>query len=243
MGSPTSAITQIGDLAWSLYEAGWYRTGKAMARSIARQSKLTKKDIGVDKIAAEFDTQSKTATFVDLLFKSTGLTAIDALGKETLINAAIDKYQSQAKRNNPKLKAKLREVFGDETAQVLKDLKSGKMTENVKMLAFNTLLDFQPAALSEMPQSYLTNSNGYNRIFYQLKTFTIKQLDVFRNEAIDNMKSSNPKQAAEGFKNMIKLAGYFVLSNATADALKDLIMRREIHLDDIAIDNISITGS
>ena len=37
---------------------------------------------------------------------------------------------------------------------------------------------------------------------------------------------------------MIKLAVYFVLSNATADALKDLIMRREIHLDDIAIDNM-----
>ena len=112
------------------------------------------------------------------------------------------------------------------------------MTENVKMLAFNKLLDFQPAALSEMPQSYLANSSGYNRLFYQLKTFTIKQLDAFRNEAIDNMRSGSAKKQAEGMGNLVRLAGYFVLANASADALKDLIMGRKIHLDDIMIDNL-----
>ena len=239
MGSPTSAITQIGDLTWALYEGGWLSSAKAMGRAIIGKSKIKKQDIGIKKMAAEFDTLEGTAKWVDTIFKLTGLTKMDAIGKETLINAAIDRYQKQAKRNNPKLKAMLKEVFEGEAGQVLKDLKSGKITENVKMLAFNKLLDFQPAALSEMPQAYLENGKyGYNRLFYQLKTFTIKQLDVFRNEAMGKIFKGKGVERAEGLRNLVQLSVLFGLSNASADALKDWLLGREIHLDDIVIDNL-----
>jgi hypothetical protein len=95
------------------------------------------------------------------------------------------------------------------------------------MLAFNTLLDFQPVALSEMPVHYLNSPNG--RILYQLKTFTIKQYDAFRNQAFDKIRKGEVK---EGLQNLAHLALTFGLANAGADAIKDLLMGRKIHLDD-----------
>ena len=163
---------------------------------------------------------------------------IDALGKETLINATIERYQNEANAGKEGLQAELNEVFGKETTQLIEDLKSGEITENVKLLAFNTLMDFQPAALSEMPQYYLQNAGGFGRMFYQLKTFTIKQLDVFRNQAFDKMRSDNIETRKDGLRNLGHLMTVFVLANGTADWLKDLIMGREIHYDDLLIDNV-----
>ena len=59
----------------------------------------------------------------------------------------------------------------------MKEFADGKITDNTKLVLFNKLLDFQPVAKSEMPQVYLENPNG--RIFYMLKSFTLKQFDIF----------------------------------------------------------------
>jgi len=233
MGSPTSAITQIGDLAWSLYNAGFYNTGKAFGQALSNRSKITREDIGIEKVGVDFSDITRTGKWLDAVFYATGLSKMDALGKETLINATINRYQNEAKSGPDTLKNELERVFGKETDQLIKDLESGVITENVKMLAFNTLLDFQPAALSEMPANYLQNKSGYTRLWYQLKTFTIKQIDVFRNQAFDKMRSDNRATQAEGLKNLIHLAIVFVAANGTADWLKDLIMGRDIHIDDI----------
>ena len=232
MGSPTSAITQIGDLAWSLYKGGMMHTGTEFIKAVQAEfgkdtGQITPEDLGTERIAQELETTTGTATVLNGIFKATGLSAMDRIGKTTLANASIKKYQDRAKANDPKLEAELREVYGDEATQLIKDLKSGKRTENVEMLAFNTLLDFQPVALSEMPVHYLNSPNG--RILYQLKTFTIKQYDVFRNQAFDKIRKGEVK---EGLQNLAHLALTFGLANAGADAIKDLLMGRKIHLDD-----------
>jgi len=125
-------------------------------------------------------------------------------------------------------------VFGEDTAEVVADLKSGDITENVKLLAFNELADMQPILLSEMPEQYLKGGNG--RIFYMLKTFTLKQFDIYRNEIFQ--KIANPSTRSEGLRNLIKLLFFFVLMNATADELKDLLLNRKTSLKDRTVDNI-----
>jgi hypothetical protein len=237
MGSITSAVTQIGDLTWSIYKAGGYQTAKELVKAVTGKVDITKEDIGIEKVAAEYQDTLKSSQYVDSVFKYSGLTKMDRLGKETLINAAINKYRNRAnKKDTSKLESELQDIFGDETSQVIEDLKSGEVTENVKMLAFNTLLDFQPATLSEMPEGYL--KSGAGKLAYQLKTFTIKQLDVFRNESIDKMYSGDKKAQVEGIKNLIHLSAALMLSNFTADWIKDWLMGRPRHWDDIGIENL-----
>lgn len=234
MGSPISAITQIGDLAWALYRNGVGPTVAATGKAIAGRSMLKKEDIGVGRIASEFADSSKSARAVDKVFRMIGLEKIDAIGKEALISSTYAKARSMAVKDPAKLATELKPIFDGETAQVVADLKAGKITENVKLYLFNTLADFQPIALSEMPAKYLTGGNG--RIFYQLKTFTLKQFDVFRREAFQKIATEG--QRAEGMKNLVKLSGALVAANATADVIKDLILGRPLDLPDKVVDNL-----
>lgn len=232
MGSITSAITQIGDLAFALYRGGITETAKAAGRAVVNKSKITRADIGIEKIAQEFEDASRSAKAVDTVFTIIGLKKLDQIGKETLINASIGKARKLAEKPTDEFMRRLQAVFGNETEQVIKDLKAGETTENVKMLAFSDLLDFQPAALSEMPEQYLKGGNG--RIFYMLKTYTVKLLDVYRNEVFQVIKE-NPVQ---GMKNLMYLTGALLAMNVTADEIKDFILGRETSWKDRTIDNI-----
>ena len=232
MGSFTSAITQIGDLAFALYKGGPVQTVKALGKAIVGKSDITRADLGIEKIAQEFQDTSRSAQAVDRVFRIIGLHKMDALGKETLINATIGKYRKLAENPTTDFMRRIEAVFGNDTSKILDDLKSGKITEDVKLLAFNELLDVQPVALSEMPEQYLKGGNG--RIFYMLKTYTIKLFDVYRNEIFQQMRT-NPVQAT---KNLLYLSGALVAMNATADEIKDLMLNRETSLSDRTIDNV-----
>jgi len=236
MGSFLNAVTQLGDQAWSIYRGGWMRTIKADVRGILGKSKITKESLGIEasRIASEFSDSGKTAKTVDKVFTLTGLNKIDRLGKEALINSAVEKYQKLAKSSNIDFLKKIDDIFGKEADQVLIDLKSGEIKENVKFLAFNELLDFHPVALSEMPETYLKAGNG--RIFYMLKSYTIKQFDIFRREAFREMKRGN---WWKGIKNLLYLAFLLVLTNGTADEIKDILTNRKTKLSDRVIDQLA----
>lgn len=233
MGSPISAITQIGDLAFSLYKSGVYRTLSAAPRAIAGKSEITREDIGVTQIAEEFEGGSTSAKAVRKIFKLTGLEKMDAIGKETIINSALKRYQEQAKKPTKTFRESLEIIFEGETDQVISDLQNGVNSENVKLLLFNELLDLQPVALSEMPETYLRLGNG--RILYMLKTFTIKQFDVYRNEIFNQIRT-NP---AQGLKNLTRLLAFFIMMNAGADFLKDLLLGRDTPPEDHVVNNIA----
>ena len=87
MGSPTSAITQIGDMAWAMYAAGPKHTLKALGQVIAHKDQITREDIGIERIGEEFADMKTLAKTIDKVFTITGLKSIDRLGNETLINA------------------------------------------------------------------------------------------------------------------------------------------------------------
>ena len=237
LGSPTSAITQIGDLAIPLYRTGPLRTLQALGQAIFNRSNVNLEELGIspEKIAEEFADPRRRARIVRKVFKATGFTKVDVLGKETLINATLKKYQKQAKKPSKEFTRRLENVFEGETDQLIKDLQNKEISENVKLLLFNELLDTQPIALSEMPEGYLTAGNG--RIFYMLKTFFIRRIDYYRNETFKLMK--NKETRAEGIKNLIYLTSAIMLMEAGADELKDLLLGRETSLKDRVVDNVA----
>jgi hypothetical protein len=236
MGSPISALTQIGDMAWAMYEGGLIRSLKYAYRAAVKKSRITKEDVGVERIAQEFADSGTLGDAVSKVFKIVGLEKIDSIGKEALLNTALEKYQSRAKKEPLKLKKELTPIFENETDSVIDDLVNDEISENVKLLVYSRLLDFQPVALSEMPQRYLDAGNG--RLFYMLKTFTLKVFDVFRNESYNKIRYGNKADKIQGMKNFVRLSLFFVLANAGADELKDWVLGRKTDFEDRVVDNM-----
>jgi hypothetical protein len=85
-----------------------------------------------------------------------------------------------------------------------------------------------------MPEAYLTAGNG--RIFYALKSYTLKQFDIFRREAFREMARGN---WMKGIGNLLRLAIVVMICNGAADEIKDLLMNRKSDLSDVVIDQIA----
>lgn len=239
MGHITSSLTQLGDLAFSLYENGVYDTVIAGTQAVTRDSTITKQSLGIETVAEEFRETGAMHKAVDRVFKLVGIHYLDLIGKETLTNAKLRKMQREARtgRMSQRTTDLLAKVFGPQAGQqVVKDLAAGNVTPDVQFAVYNVLADYQPVSLSEYPEFYLSHPNG--RVFYMLKTFTLKQIDAFRREALTQIVKGNAKQKAVGFRNLIHLAGLLYMIGVPVDWLKDWIMARDPQLSDIAVDNV-----
>lgn len=231
MGGINSAITQIDDISTSLYKAGLWNTVEAVFSR--NRPGLSREELGLERIGQEFVEASTSSKAVSTVFKLTGLDKIDAFGKNTLINATFNKFQKMAENNEKELRARLEPVLEEETSQTIADIKNGVISENVKLLMFNELADMQPISLSEMPEWYLTSGNG--RVFYMLKTFLIKRLDIFRNECFDKIREGNVR---EGVQNLFRLAVLMIMAGSAKDAIIDMLFGREFDFTDTMVNNL-----
>lgn len=237
MGSPRAAITQLGDLGMAFFRAGIKGTLKNWSKALVGKSKITTRDLGMaKKIAAELENSTLLGKAVDRVFRASGLTFMDKLGKESLVNGAMEGMQVQARgslKQVEKLRKHLLRSFSEaEADSFISKLKDDVTDNEMKFLAFNELLDFQPAALSEVPEKYLRAGNG--KIFYQLKTWTLKAMDIYRREVFQEMKTD----PVGGMKNFMLLTTSLVAMNSTADGIKDFMMGRDFDLGDTAVDNM-----
>lgn len=233
MGSPISTLTQLGDPGFTVYRTGIFRTTKAILKAFMNKSEIKNSELGIHEISQEFRDSKSTAKSLKFVFDKIGLTKITKIFQEGHYNAIIAKYRKLALKPTPDFMRRLEDVFGKDTGQILYDLKSGKVTEDIKLLAFNEILDIQPIKASEMPEQYLKGGNG--RIFYMLKTYTIKLYDVYRNEVFAEIARGNKWK---GIKNLILLSASLIAANATADEIKDLILGRKTSLKDRTVDNL-----
>lgn len=236
MGSFISTITNLQDFCWSMYDGGIIRGSKNALLALASKSKIKAKDIGFDEINQEFASSSSLKKFVNFVFKHIGFGYVDIAGKEALINSAFEKYSNMAKKSPDKLREKIKGIFENETDSVIEDLINGNVSDNVKILLANRVLDFQPAALSEMPEAYLQMKNG--RIFYFLKSYTLKQFDVYRNEIFEEIGSGDKASVIQGMKNLYRISLLFTITGIGADALKDFILGRKTDFSDRFTDNL-----
>lgn len=227
IGNPISALTQVGDLGMSAYANGMRNT----IGSLLGKKRVSMEELGLDSlIAEELSSMGKTARFLNGTLSAVGFKKIDKIGKNTLINSALKKAQRQSvsEAGIKSLRNKYGSVFGDEFKNLVDDLKAGDITDNVKYFLFNELSDFQPITLSEMPAAYLNNPNG--RIFYSLKTFAIKQLDVIRRDIAQEFKKGNTSKAA---KNLLGYMTIVPMMGASVDEVKDFLLGRRSSVEDI----------
>lgn len=239
MGQITSAMTQLTDLAFSMYENGIYDTVIAGAQAVTRTSKISRKDLSLDTMAEEFREMGALHKALNRVFKLVGIHYLDMVGKETLVNAKFRAMQREAAAG--KLSAKSRALisasFGPTIApRVIGELARGQKTEDTMFAVYSVLADYQPVSMSEMPEFYLRHPNG--RVFYMLKTFALKQIDSFRRESIALIVNGNAKQKAVGFRNLIHMAALLYLIGLPVDWLKDWVMGRDPQIGDLAFDNM-----
>lgn len=226
IANPISALTQLGDAATSASLYGFRNTFASMFGT--KEVKLI--DLGLENIITKElgGDISKSAEVLTSMMNKSGFATVDRLGKQTIINAALKQARQQATKNPKKFIKDNESIYGSETQSLLADLQSGQVTDNVKLLLFNKIADIQPIALSEMPQAYLNAQTG--RLAYMLKSFTLKQMDVVRNNIVKQYKAGNKKQA---IKNATYLAGYLTVANTGVQATKDILLGREVRPQDI----------
>jgi len=112
----------------------------------------------------------------------------------------------------------------------LKDLSTGRVTPDVKYMLWHELTRIQPVSLSEMPVSYLRHPNA--RLFYMLKTFTLKQLDLVRREAYQKIRSGD---TVGGLSSLARWTGTLGLSNATVEQSKAWVRGEDVEFTDMFI--------
>ena len=247
LGNPAAAAVQLGDIAISALENGIINTFKG-----AFKRDLTAEQLGViNNITQDISTHGPLSDAVQGFLKWSGFRAVDKLGKDTFINAALLKGKNIATKNPEKFKKIYGDKFGGEVDELIRDLAQGKMTDNVKLFAWNELSGVQPISLSEVPEGYLRSDWG--RLFYALKTWALKQIDVLRRQAIGQMvkgaKSKDIKKFSEGAK---YLAGYSALvlpAQATVQELRKFVRTGEFESENLgdryveAMMNASMVGS
>ena len=198
LGNPAAAFIQFADQLTNIYRYGG-DGGKAILQTILGKNVQNVDDFGLSNyIATDLATvKGFSKSLQDTLFKYSGFRAVDRFGKNSLIQGAWNKSTRLVKSEKglKKFKEEWGETVGDEFDSLVNDLKAGKVTENTKLLLWNELSGSQPISLSDMPQMYLENPNG--RIFYQLRSFTLKQIQLLQDSVIDEAIKGNYKQAGK----------------------------------------------
>ena len=238
LGNPFSATTQLGDMFVNLYRYGGKDAGKAILETLTGKNVTNVQDFGLSKhIATDLaDIKGWAKGIQDFALQASGFRAVDRLGKNSLLQAAFNKGTrlSKTKGGVEKLREEWGEVFGKEFDSLVNDLSSGKVTDNVKLLLWNELSGSQPISLSDMPQSYLNVPAG--RMFYALKTFTIKQLQLLQDTVMDEARKGNYSQAG---KNALLYLGIVGGGNAAVKELRNVMQGREFDMgrvDDHIVD-------
>jgi hypothetical protein len=236
LGNPLSAITQLGDQAFAMYKVGVRRASAEALRGLVGKREITKVDLGLtDAVEELFTNTSKTKTVLNGLLKYTGFNKIDQFGKENLMNATLKNFRKMVRtqKGQTKFAAKYSKFFENEMPGLVSDLKKGIVSDNVKLLMWHELADVQPISLSEMPQKYLSHPNG--RVFYMLKTFTIKQVDFMRREIIQQFAKGH---YVRGTKNLAAFTTFWLLANGTADGLKTVLTGEQFDVADNVVENM-----
>lgn len=243
-----ATIRQIGDQ----YMAAWVAPREwpgALVDAIRGKSEITKDMMMFDRVAAEFEDYAKLAKWADLNLRYNGFVKIDAIGKETLVNAANRRIQKEiaAGKLSPKVRSILQRVYGPEHGPqkraLVAEATSGTVGPETLYVAWNLINDFQPVSLTEMPQFALDHPNA--RILYSLKFFQLRRLDVMRREAFHSLmqeregggqRSTTDRKTA--LRNLAGLTAIMILADAGPDVINDLLSGRPINLTDTVAANL-----
>ncbi len=248
LGSPTSAVTQLGDYAYSLHQNGINETLKAVGNS-----SWTLDDVYIITNAISWDFNDKDSInkrgipenlqkTLDRTFDITGFRAMDAKAKATFLTSTANKFRKILNGRDSQKKYdlinKIQETQGFiQASQTIAAFKAGNKSDGVAEILFYELGDIAPLTQSDLP--YLYNMYPNARILYALKSYTIKQFNYARKRGFAKILSGDKNQVKDGFRDLLSLATALAMANVPADIIKDLMLNRDIDsLDNIVLDNL-----
>jgi hypothetical protein len=242
--NPASAMIQFGDTALAGVMNGIKPTVQAIAKTIAHANNLPEidasKTFDLVRLTEEMIETRSTGAVLTRLFKYSGFTEVDKFGKNVNIQSTLNKARSLVLNSDDSVTA-LQKEFGNslftprEWAEVADDLAKGKISENIKFMTFNRLAESQPISLSEMPEKYLNSPNG--RIWYAMKSYALKQLDLVRKRGFDLL--ATPGRQSEGAKFLMQYAGFLGSANLGIEEIKNHLMGRELDRGSSITDDVA----
>ena len=232
MGNLTTSIAQLDDFASVMTHSGFINAVKALTAT----GGVDISDIGIRSIGEEFKNPDKLGGLVSGLFKSVGLTKVDNFIKNTFIKA--DEIRMK-KMPTDKLADEIAVLFYDnmeKATQVAKDIQAGKKTEDTLFVYYSNLSKYQPISRFEMPEYYRGNA----RIFYTLKSFTLKRIDI----VLDDIKTillsekATPMQKRAASNHLWKWIFALSACGISKELLIDLLLGRKIDIEDTVINTM-----
>lgn len=235
LGNFWSAATQIGDSLMTVYHHGLVPTLKGVVQKVGGNSEVTPKQLGlVNHVAEELSGQRWSGKALQVGLKGSMFAAIDRFAKGLNINAALAKARRQAGSEGGmrELARKWEPFFGEEFPLLVEDLRVGRVTDRVESLLFGEISKAQPITKLEVPQAYLDHPNG--RLLYQMKTYMLKQADIVRRDAYQEIKDGlarkQPRRIMTGLKNLTALATIYAISNVPGDAVKSWLSGQDFEI-------------
>lgn len=264
IGNPLGAITQLGDTSFSLTQFGIRDTLKAILHMNVRapgtvKGILDKESIGLTNALEEiYSDPAKFKRTLDFAMRWGQFNRMDKFGKDTILRSALNNAQRTLKtdKGHRAFMSKWGQYFEGETALLIEDIKKfskpyerpifagkkagqtiediGRLTDRMKLWLWHELSNVQPISLSEMPRGYLDHPNG--RVFYMLKTFTIKQLDFMRRSVFREYANGN---YTKGTKNLASFVAFWTAMNGAADGIKaGLTSQEDFKVSDAMVENL-----
>ena len=241
ISNPYSALIQFGDIGASMYTNGIINTVVNGAKILKGGKKISYDETFGQKLMAEmahtnpqgklkFKNIKTSGDVLDIAMSLSQFKRVDMFGKDIVLNSALSKWGNIGKNKalQAEFKIKYRNSFTKEEMDNLisdfSNLKiypnSAPLTDDIKFVLFNELMDVQPITMSQMPTAYLNatkTAGGFGRLMYQLKTFTLKQMDIVRTRALQKIANG---RVVEGTAELAKYSLILGGTNATAQTIK-----------------------
>lgn len=222
----TATLSQIGDFGTSIWNNGLVNTIKALMPN----EDININELGIEKLTEEFRNPEAMAKQINWLYKISGFNDVDIYMKNVYLRGRWAKLKEMKTAD---LEAYLRPMFENRTDDLIKDIKSGNVSDDVKLLLFSELSEVQPTSKAELPYAYAVNPNG--RALYMMKTFMIRRMDFILQKTRGEWKKGNKAQAVKNLATLALVVGGF---EALANLIKDIVRGKEVNLTDNVIDGI-----
>jgi len=232
LGNPMTALTQFQDIFVTMSRHGVRNTLQGLGRMMTKNAEKLA-DIGIDNFKADLERNTNMGKATKLNMAS--LTLTDMFGKGLNMNANMVKTQRALKnpKYKPEIEAEIDRLFGEDAAQVKQDLLNNKKTLATNTFVHYNLAKHHPISKAEVPTGYLNGDK--TRLLYMLHTYQIKQLDIFRNDVINQIKAGN---IAKGAYNMASLTAWLLAGGVTVNAARDFIFKGDVKaLDEYLTDS------
>lgn len=228
-GATLSILTNLSSTIFQVADIGLNAQRHGLIRAVA--SLFRKKPFKRDDMFMEIAHEFSDSNLIKKSLKAVGFDRLDRLNSDALMANSFREASRNAKKGKgsgfDSMKEYANVVFrGDEEkiSKFINDVKSQNVTEETRLYIFNKVLDVQPRDLMEMPEAYVAHPNA--RVFYTMKSYALKVLDVYRNDVL------REKKTWKKAKNFMTLTAYLTAAGATGSQLRDWYNGKETSFSD-----------